>query len=383
MLRFLKEAKASGGPLYASLYEFNDPDLLDGLEKVGKKAHVILCNGSPKPEKPDQNSAERERLKQNGKITIYDRIVKKPHLAHHKFMVLCDKKGNPLKVWTGSTNWTVTGLCTQANNGILVNDPTIATWFKEQWDRLKEAGSEYPKSLAQAGSIPRQRKLGKVTASVWFTPTLKEVDMDQARDIIRHAEQGVLFLFFNPGPKNTLLNEIVDLHESGLFIHGVANQDPGGDKNPVLHLYDRGTKITPSLDVLLPEAINETVKGWLPELRNYSIAMVHSKVVVVDPFGKRPVVMTGSHNLGAKASRSNDDNLLIIENSPELAAAYAVNILSIYGQYKWRHTQADPKVRSRWKGLRDSDDWQDGMRKGVRWEEVEFWFGDYKKQPKR
>ena len=29
---------------------------------------------------------------------------------------------------------------------------------------------------------------------------------------------------------------------------------------------------------------------------------IHSKVIVLDPFGKNPVVMTGSHNLGYKAS---------------------------------------------------------------------------------
>jgi hypothetical protein len=65
--------------------------------------------------------------------------------------------------------------------------------------------------------------------------------------------------------------------------------------------------------------------------------MIHSKVVVVDPFGANPVVMTGSHNLGPKASGQNDDNLVIVEGAPGLAAAYAVNILGIYDQYKWRY----------------------------------------------
>ena len=43
--------------------------------------------------------------------------------------------------------------------------------------------------------------------------------------------------------------------------------------------------------------------------------MIYSKVVVVDPFGETPVVMTGSHNLGPKANGKNDDNLVIIENA--------------------------------------------------------------------
>lgn len=38
-----------------------------------------------------------------------------------------------------------------------------------------------------------------------------------------------------------------------------------------------------------------------------TFAMVHSKVVVVDPFGSHPTVLTGSHNLGPKASDTNDE----------------------------------------------------------------------------
>ena len=44
--------------------------------------------------------------------------------------------------------------------------------------------------------------------------------------------------------------------------------------------------------------------------------MVHSKVILVDPFGADPVVLTGSHNLGPKASGTNDENLLIIRDAP-------------------------------------------------------------------
>jgi hypothetical protein len=36
----------------------------------------------------------------------------------------------------------------------------------------------------------------------------------------------------------------------------------------------------------------------------YNMVMIHCKVVVIDPFGKHPVLMTGSHNMGPKASAS-------------------------------------------------------------------------------
>ncbi len=109
-----------------------------------------------------------------------------------------------------------------------------------------------------------------------------------------------------------------------------------------------------------------------------TFAMVHSKVVLVDPFSAHPVLLTGSHNLGPKASGTNDENLLVIRNAPGLAAAYATNIMAIYNQYRWRfrrHTQTKTK---RWNGLEDGDGWQKGYLKAdsAALREIDFWVGD-------
>ena len=105
--------------------------------------------------------------------------------------------------------------------------------------------------------------------------------------------------------------------------------------------------------------------------------MVHSKVVLVDPFGAHPVLLTGSHNLGPKASGTNDENLLVIRDAPGLAAAYAANIMAIYNQYRWRFRRKVQPVSKRWKGLKDTDTWQKGYlqpgSKALR--EINFWVG--------
>ncbi|MCI0560794.1 MAG: phospholipase D-like domain-containing protein [Nitrososphaera sp.] len=379
LLELLADARTSGGLVYACLYELNDPELIHAIESLGKKIHLILANGSPKPNRPDQNYHEREMLRNSNKINLYDRIVKNPHLAHHKFLVFCDPDGRPLKVWTGSTNWTVTGLCTQANNAIVIDNQKVASWFKDLWELLRNAGNDYPDYLKKSNSKHRKIKIGGTDTTVWFTPIEKEQDLAHARKIIRSAKQGILFLMFNPGPKNTLLNEIVGLTGGRLFIQGVVNVDPGGKKNPVLRLFDRGEEIIPRPEpkIIIPAAINKPLKYWRPELRNYSIAMIHSKVVVVDPFGSNPVVMTGSHNMGPKASKKNDDNLAVIENARGLAAEYAVNIMSIYNQYKWRHSVTTRHESQKWNGLVDRDDWQNWLRRGPRWKEIKFWLGQY------
>ena len=57
-------------------------------------------------------------------------------------------------------------------------------------------------------------------------------------------------------------------------------------------------------------------------------------------------MLTGSHNLGPKASGTNDENLLIIRDAPGLAGAYATNIMAIYNQYRWRFRRAEQPDRS-------------------------------------
>ena len=48
------------------------------------------------------------------------------HIGHNKFVVYADASGKPQAVLAGSTNWTDTGLCGQANNAVVVENADIA-----------------------------------------------------------------------------------------------------------------------------------------------------------------------------------------------------------------------------------------------------------------
>ena len=190
----------------------------------------------------------------------------------------------------------------------------------------------------------------------------------------------------------TLLNVIIEraspngtAFDPNLYVQGVVNQDPGTSENPVI-LFHRNERVDANADVVLPAAIDERLKFWVPELLKLptAFAMVHSKVIVVDPFSEKPIVMTGSHNLGPKASGVNDENFLIIEGNRPLAAKYASNIMAIYSQYRWRWRRQNVAGADKWQGLVDSDAWQIDDRQGVdnlkpydrrRVRELDFWFG--------
>jgi hypothetical protein len=368
--------------IFAALYELEDEQLEAALEKIGQHAHVVLANGSVKKKGEDQNSDARERLA--GKIDLHDRMVSPRALGHNKFLVICDEDEKPRWVWTGSQNWTKTGLCTQANNSVLIDDPQLAAEYKSQWNLLKEARDATPDELKASNSEARDEKVSHAPVRLWFTPTVGQVDLEEAREIITGAEQAILFLMFNPGPKETLLNAIIKAARAGiagkrLYIHGAINQDPSTSANPV-ELFDHANSDKPDFEVVLPAAIDDITSFWRKELKQLpgTFAMVHSKVVLLDPFGEHPVLLTGSHNLGPKASGINDENLLIIRDAPGLAAAYATNIMAIYNQYRWRfRRQVQPKNK-RWKGLKDDDAWQKGYLKAgsEALREIDFWIGE-------
>ena len=253
----------------------------------------------------------------------------------------------------------------------------------------------FPITLANgppmAGKDPVTGRDG-ASAQIWFAPVTKTVDLESARERIDDAVDGILFLMFNPGPQGTLLNDIVartrpdsPTYDANLHIHGVLNQDPQTTTHPIIGLFHRGERTDADLDVVLPARVDSDFGFWLGEL-SYSMVMVHSKCIVVDPFGQRPSVMTGSHNMGPKASGKNDDNLIIIDGQPKLAEAYAVYIMGVYNQYRWRYYQfkaskgdlaatgSAPDAAPTWAGLVNDAGWQAKyLEPGPEQLELAFW----------
>jgi hypothetical protein len=379
LFEILGDAAKKKSDVYCALYELDDEQLEKALAKLGKRAHVVLANGSVKKKGADQNSHARTALKK--KIDLHDRMISPRALGHNKFLVICDGDKKPRWVWTGSQNWTRTGLCTQANNSVLIDDPALAREYRKQWELLKDAANETPGDLKNSNTKSRKLKVRAASSTLWFTPTVGQVDLKEAEKIILGAKTAILFLMFNPGPKGTLLNRIIETARAGrngsrLYIRGVINQDPSTTKNPV-ELFESENTVRTDYSVVLPAAIDEPTEWFVRELKklNTAFAMVHSKVVLVDPLGDNPVLLTGSHNLGPKASGTNDENLLIIRDAPGVAAAYVSNIMAVYNQYRWRFRRyTQPKSR-RWKGLQDDDRWQKGYLKrgSTALREIEFW----------
>ena len=177
--------------LHAALYELSDEELLDGLAAIGKRAQIVLANGSVDKRGADENADARERLNAGGCV-IHDRFLAPSGLAHNKFVVIGERVGadfRPKSVWTGSFNWTPTGLCTQLNNGLLIENEDLAQHFEAQFRLLERAGNGGTPELLASNNKPKCGiALGGATVDSWFSKVSQEIDIkgvNRARQRVR------------------------------------------------------------------------------------------------------------------------------------------------------------------------------------------------------
>lgn len=377
----LKRARAEGGKCYCALYELSDEEMIGELLAT-LQVEIILSNANGEKGYDSTNKSARERLdqaKKEGKLKIHHRLLKGTHIGHNKFIVYVAPDGTPKAVLTGSTNWTPSGLCAQTNNALLIESEALAAHYFEYWKKLKSDGAEQGQTLrswaAKHSATVPVGSGGSVTA--WFSPNMKQKtkppanpdlppDLDEVFQAIENAKRGVLFLLFNPGTPS-IVDRIQAAAEDRLqkgemlYVQG-AISDTETAKGAV-QVFNRSIFTAPQVVVTGVAGIPDDFAFWEKELYRYGHAVIHDKIVVVDPFTKDCFVAAGSHNLGYSASYKNDENLLLFRRNRSLAEAYAAHVLDVVNHYKWRYKlqQLDKKgqLEKAWGDLAEDDRWQD------------------------
>ena len=369
----LAPAARSRTTLHAALYELDDVPLIDALIALRAPVNLVLANGSDKA--GDGNAPARARLNAAG-IATTDRLLKAKGLGHNKFVVV-SKAGVPSAVWTGSTNWSTTGLCTQVNNALLIEDPGVAALYRTQWDRLRAASppqlvpAGFPTALVAANDVPHSLTVHSAKTTVWFTRTSDQRDMNELRGLVAAAKHSILFLMFQPGKQglHTLAGQRAN--EPGMYVRGLVStlgSDAASSELNVLdvRMVSSDRKFKPDrYTVAQPQGLGTALGPWIAEttrrdfLTQIGHAIVHSKVMVIDALSAQPVVITGSHNFSGPASEANDENLVIVRGHAALARAYATHIMAVYQHYRYRSYVREMLAQGKtpWSYLDDDDGW--------------------------
>jgi hypothetical protein len=375
LLSLLERATEEGGSCYAALYELTDPELEQALLE-NDRLHIILSNTEPGDK---ENAPARQALHDQGGIEVIDRFVPSGHIGHNKFVVYVDEEGAPRAVLLGSTNWTDLGVCAQANNALIVENANIAASYFDYWQRLKadttssgkaNQGPELRQADARPGAADIPVDEGRVT--VWFSPNTPHArsshpgdgeatppDLQDVFDLMDKAQEAILFLVFQPG-NPSIVDHAADVANSkpNLFIRGAAT-DPNAVENFDTTLIHRAGE--DPVEVVPVSAIEDQFAFWQRELLKAgptAHAVIHDKIIVIDPMSENCVVVTGSHNQGFRASYNNDENMMIVKGHKELAQAYAVHVMDIYDHYRFRYVIQRDGAQA-FSGLRRDDGWQD------------------------
>jgi len=394
----LARARKEEGKCYLALYELTDEFLIREIEKTKGRLELILSNadgsknvkgddGKKRTEKvyDKTNAKTRKRLTNSLGAAFHNRLLPKGnYIGHNKFTVYVDSDGKAQTVLTGSTNWTPTGLCAQSNNVIVIDDSKVAERYLEYWNLLLEDSAKQAAPLRNADADAPSDihlKANSGTVHVWFSPNTKArqkpkdpptpPDLDEVFGRIRAAKDGVLFLVFNPGLPS-ILSEITTVAEQReaagkpFFVRGAISDDKVSGEFAT-RVYNDSILTKPNRLITGIGGIPDHFSFWQKELAKLGHAVIHDKIVVVDPFRDDCCVITGSHNLGFKASYSNDENLVILSGNRKVAEAYAAHILDVVNHYNWRYKLVkDTKAgkKSSFTDLANDDSWQDKYFKG-------------------
>lgn len=422
LLRELFErAETEGGTIYAALYELSDPELIDLLLQHAGRLHLILSTAGKDEDTggwDTTNADARQRLrkaigaKKLQTRSMQDRMFNtSAGIGHNKFAVLV-VDGQPQAVWTGSTNWTPTGLCAQTNNAIVFRRGEVAQHYLDYWHRLHEDKQPVPKPLSKPSNANQGEALreanreaadaaiddGATRVQLWFSPNTPKrgspatrtvpPDLEVLFGLMSKAKHAIFFLVFNPGrtaeeqeDANTAISAALAFgrHRPGLFVAGAISdptampgyrpRDPEEPKVTLPAIYTPAG--APNVLMVRAAALKDPVANFDKELLKIGHAIVHDKIVVIDPMSEEDcVVVTGSHNLGFKASYANDENLAIIRGNRALACAYAVHVLDVYEHYRFRAVQEEIRREAELAGksvekavekgfLKEDDTWQD------------------------
>lgn len=496
---FMARAKAENCDLFLSLYELNDPVLLKLLQDNADRIHLILSTaGATKPKKGSgdpvvwDGTNKDSRALLRGKVAeFHDRMFNNSaHIGHNKFGILVDRATQkPKAVLAGSTNWTFTGLCTQTNNVIIIDDPKVGEAYLAYWKRLRDENLPVPDPISapnsnKQGAVLRTADMtpvkttlsadGSTGIELWYSPNTKSAtkpatnpatppDMAVVFDLMNKAKDAIFFLTFMPsiaGDNSVIMESLNAAMNKELLVLGaisdgraLPNEDgaaastaakkKSGSKTsktakkkptkkkaapkkakkkakkkktakkrrPMAMAARADVKKSPRVakkakaatakksgaktaksakdtpqpkraiyrnpkapNVLMVRAAAigafDLIGNWEQEMLKYGQAIIHDKIVVIDPLSNNCVVITGSHNLGFKASYANDENLLIIKGNKALAMAYMVHILDVQDHYKFRailEQQAFERAQGKagekppvGKGILDVDgSWQD------------------------
>jgi phosphatidylserine/phosphatidylglycerophosphate/cardiolipin synthase-like enzyme len=363
MLEFIGRAKSKDYALRAAIYESQWASVLDSFKTATKnKANVkIIYDAVPGATGP--KAKNNAAIKKAG---LGQRCIPrtKGKLMHNKFIVLL-KKDKPISVWTGSTNATVNGIFGHLNVGHEIADPDVAKRYLEYWKVLSENPTTADlKDWAETNDpLPAEDSAATNGTRVIFSP---HRGLQALRWYAQLAKRDWLPILITLAFGMNKLVQAVYKQTDGILRAALLEKPGNGAGLKQGRIDIRNIRRLPNVLVAMGNYVTaNNFDRWLKEIdrvtAEVNVRWVHTKFLLIDPLGPKPVVITGSANFSDASTDTNEENMLIIRGDKRVADIYFTEFLRIYTHHAFRESLTfKQKPGTEWKPnyLDESPKWQ-------------------------
>jgi phosphatidylserine/phosphatidylglycerophosphate/cardiolipin synthase-like enzyme len=315
------------------VYDFNEPDILALLQKMGKRLRIVVDNSKDHLTGSAETAAAAALTKTAGAAN-----VKRTHfksLQHNKVLI-AKKGGKPVKVLFGSTNYSFRGLYIQANNALLFEAPEAAAYFGQMFELAFNSPGTF-----EAQPLAKQWQLVTVSsepaAHLCFSPHAdSNLSLNPVGAAIDQASSSVFFsiAFLNQIKSGPTHDAIARLAGKKVFSYGISDKEGGLN----IHKPD-GTLGIVDFAYLAANAPEPFKSEW----SGGAGVHLHHKFVVTDFSLPTAKVFSGSSNLSPAGEKNNGDNLVMIEDQ-QVATSYALEALRMFDHLHFRNLMQSGKA---------------------------------------
>jgi phosphatidylserine/phosphatidylglycerophosphate/cardiolipin synthase-like enzyme len=273
-------------------------------------------------------------------------------IPHNKFMVrLVD--GEPVEVWTGSTNFTDTGMLGQTNVGHIVTDGTVASAYLTYWELVKSDLTHKKMVEATVALSPNPPgAIAKKSTRTFFSPRIADNMLDWYAERVRNSRSlaGITLAFNVARPILSGLDTKSDAMRLAILENPPTKEvDDAEFRNRGKLAFSNGAilgktfvKYKKGGAKVAPVANGELDKWYIEEelarpINNGHVFFVHSKFVMIDPMSDDPLVCTGSANFSTNSLEGNDENMLLIRGDKRVADIYFTEFDRIFRHFYARN----------------------------------------------
>lgn len=326
----------------AFVYDIDEPDIVAAMEKLGSRLRIFMDDADLHTGPHALEPLVKGRLEKSAGAAN----VKHGHFSRfaHDKVFIQRKDGKPVKVLTGSANFSVRGLYVQANNVLVFDDPDTAGLYGSVFDQVWKDPSTKGFTASQVSQSwsGRTAKMGLPPFEVCFSPHKNpNVSLKKVSDAIGGAQSSVLFAVMELGGGGPVLEKLrAQSSNRDVFTFGITQnvsttrkkgEDVENTRSVTVHGSGRGR------GVVIPFAFLSKNVPWpfRKEVNGGPGQVIHNKFVVVDFNGPDPAVFTGSSNLAEGGEKSNGDNLIAIYDR-SLAILYGVEAIGLVDHFGFR-----------------------------------------------